>query len=228
MAIIRQKREKHFSIVSNEILSDKRLSFKARGLLVYMLSMKDDWKFYVNELEKHSQKDGRESIQNALAELEKAGYLQRIQKRQKNGRFGSQDWLLVDTPIFSPQTGFPYTAKPQTVKPETANPQLTNTNSNKNLNKQVLNISSSHEENQEQDSQKEIDPFIEYFERTMFVQTTPTQKTRLRGLLKALPYKNREEMVESIVQGMPVKLKDPVSYFAKSLINAAKEAKLYG
>lgn len=225
MAIIRQRRENKFSIINNDILNDTRLTFKARGLLVYMLSMKDNWKFYTSELEKHSEKDGREAIQNALTEIEQAGYLKRIQKREKNGRFGSQDWLLLDTPTLSPQTGFPETAKPQTVKPETANPQLTNTNSNKNLNKQILNISSSNEEKQEEDSRKEIDPFIRYFEGTMFIETTPTQKTRLRSLLRAVPSKNRKEIVESIVQGMPIKVKDPVSYFAKSLINASQEAK---
>lgn len=225
MAIIRQRRENKFSIINNDILNDTRLTFKARGLLVYMLSMKDNWKFYTSELEKHSEKDGREAIQNALTEIEQAGYLKRIQKREKNGRFGSQDWLLLDTPTLSPQTGFPETAKPQTVKPETANPQLTNTNSNKNLNKQILNISSSNEEKQEEDSRKEIDPFIRYFEGTMFIETTPTQKTRLRSLLRAVPSENREEIVESIVQGIPIKVKDPVSYFAKSLINASQEAK---
>lgn len=139
MAIIRQRRENNFSIINNDILNDTRLTFKARGLLVYMLSMKNNWKFYTSELEQHSEKDGREAIQNALTEIEQAGYLKRIQKREKNGKFGSQDWLLLDTPTLSPQTGFPETAKPQTVKPETANPQLTNTNSNKNLNKQELN-----------------------------------------------------------------------------------------
>ena len=131
MAIIRSKRTNNFSIVDNDILDDKRLTFKARGLLAYMLSKPDDWRFYTTELAKHSQKDGRDSIDSALKEMEKFGYLKRTQKRSSSGRFGEQDWLLLDTPAFSPQTGFP-----ETVFPETENPQLlstdnTNTNSTK-------------------------------------------------------------------------------------------------
>lgn len=136
MAIIRSKRSKNFSIIDNDILDDERLSFKARGLLSYMLSKPDDWRFYATELAKHSQKDGRDSIGGALKEMEKFGYLKRTQKRSLNGRFGDQDWLLLDTPAFSPQTGFPETVFPETVFPETENPQLlstdnTNTNSTK-------------------------------------------------------------------------------------------------
>ena len=225
MAIIRQKREKHFSVISNDVLNDKRLSFKARGLLVYMLSMKDDWKFYTTELVSHSERDGIKSIRSALNEIEAMGYLRRTQSRGKHGHFEEQDWELLDTPTISPEVPLRNAAERQTAKRHAANGTLTNTNSNKNLNKQILNISSSNEEKQEEDSRKEIDPFIRYFEGTMFIETTPTQKTRLRSLLRAVPSKNRKEIVESIVQGMPIKVKDPVSYFAKSLINASQEAK---
>ena len=225
MAIIRQKREQHFSVISNDVLNDKRLSFKARGLLVYMLSMKDDWKFYTAELVEHSEKDGIKSIRSALNEIEAAGYLQRIQSRGKHGHFKEQDWKLFDTPTFSPEAPLRHAVERQTDKRQTAKGTLTITNCNNNLNKQILNISSSNEEKQEEDSRKEIDTFIRYFEGTMFIETTPTQKTRLRSLLRAVPSENRKEIVESIVQGIPIKVKDPVSYFAKSLINASQEAK---
>ena len=73
MAIIRQKRKKRFSIVDNKVIEDKRLSFKARGLLIYMLSKPDDWKFFTGELVKRSSKDGLSSIRTALKEIESAG-----------------------------------------------------------------------------------------------------------------------------------------------------------
>lgn len=132
MAIIRSKRTNNFSIVDNDILDDKRLTFKARGLLAYMLSKPDDWRFYTTELVKHSQKDGRDSIDSALKEMEKIGYLKRTQKRSSNGRFGEQDWLLLDTPAFSPETGLPETGLPETENPQLPNTNSTNTNSTKN------------------------------------------------------------------------------------------------
>lgn len=131
MPIRRQKRDKHFSIVSNDILDDSRMSFKARGLLTYMLSKPDDWEFYTKELVTHSQKDGISSIQSALSEMELAGYLKRIKKRGEKGKFSSQDWLISDKPEFSPQTGFPHVDKPQLEKPHVDNPQLLSTDSTK-------------------------------------------------------------------------------------------------
>lgn len=139
MAIIRQKREKHFSVISNDVLNDKRLSFKARGLLVYMLSMKDDWKFYTTELVSHSERDGIKSIRSALNEIEAMGYLRRTQLRGKHGHFEEQDWELLDTPTISPEVPLRHAAERQTAKRHAANGTLTNTNSNKNLNKQELN-----------------------------------------------------------------------------------------
>lgn len=103
MAIIRKKRKERFSIVDNKVIEDERLSFKARGLLIYMLSKPDDWKFYTEELAKRSNKDGISAIKTALNEIEDAGYLTRKQGHKKNGQFTSQDWILTDTSTNSPQ-----------------------------------------------------------------------------------------------------------------------------
>ena len=103
MAIIRQKRKERFSIVDNKVIEDERLSFKARGLLIYMLSKPDDWKFHTEELVKHSSQDGVSAVRTALKEIEKYGYLTRKRERSTKGTFTSQDWLLVDTPSIAPQ-----------------------------------------------------------------------------------------------------------------------------
>lgn len=128
MAIIRSRREKNYTVLLNDGLRDQRLSFKARGLMAYMLSMPDDWKFYTKELVKHSDKDGRDSVRVGLKELEHCGYLKRQRKRSESGQFDSQDLLLVDTPAFSPETDYPAPAKPAT-----ANPTLLSTNGTKDL-----------------------------------------------------------------------------------------------
>lgn len=137
MAIIRGKRDTNFTIMRNEGLQDVRLSFKARGLMAYMLSLPDDWKFYVKELVKHSDRDGRDAVLSGLKELEKVGYLQRTTHRNK-GKFDSVDYLLVDVPVSTPQTENPDTGKPDTDnptpdKPDTENPQLQSTNGTEDL-----------------------------------------------------------------------------------------------
>jgi len=123
MAIIRQKRKERFSIIDNRVIKDKRLSWGARGLLEYMLSKPDDWKFYMSELISHSDKDGRDKTYGYMDELKKYGYVTRKQKRNSNGKFGNQDLIVNDSPL----TGFPYTAKPDTDSPDTVNPALLNT-----------------------------------------------------------------------------------------------------
>lgn len=127
MAIIRQKRKERFSIVDNKVIEDERLSFKARGLLIYMLSKPDDWKFYTEELAKRSNKDGISAIKTALNEIEDAGYLTRKQGHKKNGQFTSQDWILTDTSTNSPQAEKPLADKTPAGKALADNRTLPNT-----------------------------------------------------------------------------------------------------
>lgn len=127
MAIIRKKQKERFSIVDNKVIEDKRLSFKARGLLIYMLSKPDDWKFYTEELAKRSNKDGISAIKSALNEIESAGYLTRKQEHKKNGQFTSQDWILTDTSTIPPQVEKPLADKPLAGKALADNQPLPNT-----------------------------------------------------------------------------------------------------
>ena len=60
--------------INNSVFEDERLSWKAKGLLACLLSKKDNWKINKKELENIS-KDGRDSITNAINELEKYGYI---------------------------------------------------------------------------------------------------------------------------------------------------------
>lgn len=147
MAIRRAKRDSNYTIMSNAGLQDARLSLKAKGLLAYMLSLPDDWIFYESEIVKHAT-DGKQSVRTGLKELQENGYLLKEQARSKVGKFSKVDWVLFDEPEnadvtrFIPSTDFPSTGKPSAVKPSTANRTLQSTNSNKGLNKQNTNKSS--------------------------------------------------------------------------------------
>ena len=145
MAIKRAKRETNFTMMSNVGLRDKRLSFKAKGLLAYMLSLPDDWVFYEEEITKHST-DGKQSVRTGLKELQQLGYLIKNQSREK-GKFAKVDWLLYDEPgnvdiqVFLPQTEKRSTDNPPTENPPTENQPLLSTNVTKDLNnKEVPSI----------------------------------------------------------------------------------------
>ena len=136
MAIKRAKRETNFTMMSNVGLRDKRLSFKAKGLLAYMLSLPDDWVFYEEEITKHST-DGKQSVRTGLKELQQLGYLIKNQSREK-GKFAKVDWLLYDEPgNVDIQVFLPQIEKRSTDNPPTENQPLLSTNVTKDLNKQI-------------------------------------------------------------------------------------------
>jgi hypothetical protein len=72
-----------FTQVANGVLTDKRLSAKAKGLYAYLYSKPDGWDFSVERM-CLEMSDGIESINTGLQELEKCGFLTR--KRQADGR----------------------------------------------------------------------------------------------------------------------------------------------
>ena len=76
MSTIRTIKSKDFSVICNTFLKDERLSWKAKGILAYLLSKPDDWQIKVVDLIKRS-KDGREKVYAGIKELLNAGYLQR-------------------------------------------------------------------------------------------------------------------------------------------------------
>ena len=83
MAIIRVVKNKDYTVMSNTHLRDKRLSLKAVGLLSIVLSLPDDWHYTINGLV-GSVKDGKDSVESAIKELKKNGYL-RVDKIYPNG-----------------------------------------------------------------------------------------------------------------------------------------------
>lgn len=146
--IIRSKRQP-YTVIFNGCLQDARLSFKARGLLAYMLSMQDGWEFYTKELVKHGV-EGIDAIQSALNELTNLGYLRRNRRREK-GKLRGQVWYVYDSPqpdnplvVEKPEqrhskneNGSTTASAPQLDYPELANPSLISTNSNKESNTSI-------------------------------------------------------------------------------------------
>ena len=60
----------NYTTLSNYHFKDKRLSWKAKGLLSTMLSLPDDWNYTIEGLSKLSD-DGIKSTNSGLLELEK-------------------------------------------------------------------------------------------------------------------------------------------------------------
>jgi hypothetical protein len=125
-------RHTNVTIVPNEAAQDACLSWGARGLLTYMLSMPTDWELNEADLVTRSP-GGRDQLRTLLKELEAAGHLLRSRRRDASGRVVGSDWEVWD----QPQTGKPATEKPseartqsgrgpspRTEKPSPENPSM--------------------------------------------------------------------------------------------------------
>ncbi|MBR5365326.1 MAG: helix-turn-helix domain-containing protein [Clostridia bacterium] len=97
MPIYRAEKNKDYTVMSNAHLKDTRLSLKAKGLLSYMLSLPDDWKFSTRGLVAHC-REGADAVRVALKELEAAGYLRRTRIRSGNGSFTEEEWEIHEIP----------------------------------------------------------------------------------------------------------------------------------
>lgn len=122
MAVIRVNKTGDYTVMSNAHFKEKEMSLKAKGLLSLMLSLPDTWDYSIAGLVTLS-KDGKDSVMNALSELEELGYLVRTKVIDDKGRFAGYDYNIYE----NPQTGKPYAENPNTDKPNTENPPQLNT-----------------------------------------------------------------------------------------------------
>ena len=86
MSVFRIEKNTNYTVMSNYHLRDIRLSYKAKGLLSFMLNLPDDWDYSINGLVAVS-KESIKAIRNILEELKENDYLVINQVRKPNGQY---------------------------------------------------------------------------------------------------------------------------------------------
>jgi hypothetical protein len=86
----------NFAQIHNAALADGRLSFKARGILAYLLSRPPGWSTSAERLAK-SGIDGERAVKSGLKELEEFGYLVRTRRHGPDGTF-IHEQVITDQP----------------------------------------------------------------------------------------------------------------------------------
>lgn len=133
--IFRTVKQQKFTTVDNEPYLNADISWKAKGLIAYLLTKPDDWETNIEDLKKRST-DGKDSVKSGLKELEQAGYIFRHQEHNADGTFaqcvievheGKVPENYSKKPTNPPQTEKPLAVKPSTDKPQTVNPLQVNT-----------------------------------------------------------------------------------------------------
>lgn len=124
--------ESDFTIVPNQTINDK-LSWAARGMLLYLCSKPDDWEVnitdLVNQTTGSAKRSGRDAVRKIMDELVDCGYMRKTQNRIA-GKFDNNDHEVS----FVPFTENPYTANPSTANPTQQSKDYTKEGNNKGLN----------------------------------------------------------------------------------------------
>ncbi|PGC86979.1 DnaD domain-containing protein [Bacillus toyonensis] len=98
MGIFRVKKDVNYSVIHNTPLRDEKLSWRAKGLLAYMLSLPDDWTFHATELSQHA-RDSEKITTSTLKELKAAGYLKRYPvQNSETGKISHWETAVYEVP----------------------------------------------------------------------------------------------------------------------------------
>lgn len=145
MAVFRVEKDQNFTVMSNFHLRDMNLSNKSIGLLSKMLSLPPEWDFTSRGLASIC-RDGIDSINSSLKELEEVGYLRRRRLRDAQGKMRDVEYTIYERPQPAlPNTENPILDNPILDEPITENPAQLNkdrTNQRPKENKELLNIDS--------------------------------------------------------------------------------------
>jgi len=119
--IIRQKRTANYTVIPNDIFNNPRLSFKAKGILNYLLSKPDNWSVYLSQIAKAST-EGYDAVVSGMNELIEQRYVFRRPICGANP--GGWEYFVYDEPQVddpfplgkSPTRDFPESEKSTTSK----------------------------------------------------------------------------------------------------------------
>ena len=121
MAVCRIEKTKDYTVMANHHLRNKGLSLKAKGLLSLMLSLPEDWDYTVKGLA-YICKDGIDSINGAIKELENTGYMHRQRVRNDRGQLTTTEYTIREYPQNMGGDTFPDEGLPAQESPILENP----------------------------------------------------------------------------------------------------------
>lgn len=200
-----QKEKIDYTIISNNILRNTKLSWRAKGVYVQLASLPDGWDFSAKGLTALAD-DSEYATREALKELESNGYLIREQKKE-NGLFSGYKYTLLTS---SPCVDIP-----------SADIRQTDNNNNMSYPKECLNICNmSYSKDKNKISKNKIlknsqenensEPQVEFIDNTEYMfdrfwNSYPTSKRKVNRK-KCLSIfgniKNLEQEFPRILEGL--------------------------
>ena len=103
--------ENPYIMIDRRPIDNANLSFKAKGILTYLMRRPDGWEVSVSDLINHAT-DGEDSVRSGMKELQQAGHMTQTKVREKGRITG---WLIEVYEI-------PHAVFPDVVLPDVENP----------------------------------------------------------------------------------------------------------
>ena len=196
---VEKNKDNPYVMINKTMLDDNRLSWKAKGILSYLLSMPDDWQVYESEIQKHAS-DGIDSLSSGIKELIDKGYIKRERKRNEQGHLKGYEYVIyeVSTESGLSKVGLSKVGLSKNGKSKTTNNDLTNNDStNNNLTKYsthfeklwILYPAKKGKGRISNSRKKELYKLGDEFERCITRYINEVEKKRLNGF-KELQYQN--------------------------------------
>lgn len=196
--IVRRKVRRDFTTLDNGLIRDPRLSWKALGLLVYLLSLPGNFRLHLSFLAKQ-RKSGRDATRSGLKELEDAGYLSIERSHDSGGRFAATIWHVTDDPKSSaqpnsaPYSDNPYTVIPNAEFPLSENTTLINTNTKQELKEKRTTTTKSPNVEQQPGHIEEL---------TYPGGLKPADTAQLRKALSTTPRQDAQSLLNELASAM--------------------------
>lgn len=100
MPVFRTEKVNDYAVIAKHHLRNKTLSYKAKGLMTFMLSVPPEWDFSLAGLAILAS-DGIDGVRSGIRELEKHGYLSRKRIRDVTGKLGDVEYTIHEIPKIS-------------------------------------------------------------------------------------------------------------------------------
>ena len=95
MIVRLSEHEGNFSILDNGAANDSSISWKAKGILWYLLSKPDDWRVIIRDLTNRTDM-GEDGVRSGIKELIDAGYMKRV--KVPTGGYVMTDYVVYENP----------------------------------------------------------------------------------------------------------------------------------
>lgn len=167
--------ENPYVMIDRRPIDNAVLSFKAKGILTYLMSRPDGWEVSVADLVNHST-DGDDSVRSGLKELRKAGHMKQTRTREAGRITG----FLIEV-YELPYADFQHVGKPDMEKPDMENPtQVISTSSNTERNKKDRKKEDDSFSNSKKDDLQSV---CDYWQSIADAQPTKTLRAAVKDFL---------------------------------------------